>query len=226
MRQIGARQESSRLGGIGSCGRELCCSTWLSDFKSVSTTAARYQQLAINQAKLSGMCGRLKCCLNYELDTYIDALQEFPENPERLKTKSGLAVLIKTDVFKGLMVYVFDTGPEKGKFYTLGVPEVKQVISMNKRGEMPEDFKDLQFVHTAVKPQGDDEDDEDYEEDVDYGGDLVGAIELPDDKKKKKKKKKKPFDRNERSDRPEPRNDQNGYGESARRKGGGRRQRN
>jgi cell fate regulator YaaT (PSP1 superfamily) len=210
MRQIGARQESSRVGGIGSCGRELCCSTWLSDFKSVSTTAARYQQLAINQAKLSGMCGRLKCCLNYELDSYLDALQDFPENPERLKTKSGLAVLIKTDVFKGLMIYVFDTGPEKGKFYTLGVPEVKQVISMNKRGEMPEDFKDLQFV-AAVKGHGGDEDDEDYEEDVDYGGDLVGAVELPDDKKKKKKKKKKPFEnRSENPDRPHTRPEQNG----------------
>ena len=192
MRQIGARQESSRVGGIGSCGRELCCSTWLSDFKSVSTAAARYQQLAINQAKLSGMCGRLKCCLNYELDTYLDALEDFPHNPDRLKTQNGLAVLIKTDVFKGLMIYVFDSGPEKGKFYTLGVADVKEVIAMNKRGEMPVDFKALQFVPSAAKgPQGEDGEDEDYEEDVDYGGDLVGAIELPEDKKKKKKKKKK-----------------------------------
>jgi cell fate regulator YaaT (PSP1 superfamily) len=203
MRQIGARQESSRVGGIGSCGRELCCSTWLSDFKSVSTTAARYQQLAINQAKLSGMCGRLKCCLNYELDSYLDALQEFPENPERIKTKSGLAVLIKTDVFKGLMIYVFDTGPEKGKFYTLGVPEVKQVLTMNKRGEMPENLKDLQFVPAVIVKGQDGEDEDDYDDDVEYGGDLVGAVELPDDKKKKKKKKKKPFDnKGERSDRP------------------------
>ena len=211
MRQIGARQESSRIGGIGSCGRELCCSTWLSDFKSVSTTAARYQQLAINQAKLSGMCGRLKCCLNYELDSYLDALQDFPENPERLKTKSGLAVLIKTDVFKGLMIYVFDTGPEKGKFYTLGVPEVKEVLSLNKKGEMPEDLKDRQFVPSIAKGHGDDENDEDYEEDVDYGGDLVGAVELPDDKKKKKKKKKKPFEnRSDNPDRPNTRPEQNG----------------
>ena len=217
MRQIGARQESSRLGGIGSCGRELCCSTWLSDFKSVSTTAARYQQLAINQAKLSGMCGRLKCCLNYELDSYLDALQDFPENPERLKTKSGLAVLIKTDVFKGLMIYVFDTGPEKGKFYTLGVPEVKEVLSLNRKGEMPDNLKDLQFVPLVVKGNGDDENDEDYEEDVDYGGDLVGAMELPDDKKKKKKKKKKPFDsRFEKSDRPDNRPEQNGNGTNSR----------
>ncbi len=193
MRQIGARQESARIGGLGSCGRELCCSTWLSDFKSVSTAAARYQQLAINQAKLSGMCGRLKCCLNYELDTYLDALEEFPNNPERLKTKNGNAVLIKTDVFKALLVYVFESGPEKGKFYTLGVSEVKEVIALNKRGELPEDFKDLQFVPTAAKPAEGEEEEEEYDDN--YGGDLVGAIELPDDKRKKRKKrKKKPSD--------------------------------
>lgn len=190
MRQIGARQESSRLGGIGSCGRELCCSTWLSDFKSVSTTAARYQQLAINQAKLSGMCGRLKCCLNYELDTYLDALEEFPRNPEKLKTQSGMAILIKTDVFRGLMVYTFDSGPERGKFYTVGIAEVKEVLRMNERGEMPPDLKELQTIPTAAKNASGDEDDED-DDAVEYGGDLVGAIELPDDKKKKKKKKKK-----------------------------------
>jgi cell fate regulator YaaT (PSP1 superfamily) len=202
MRQIGARQESSRIGGIGTCGRELCCSTWLSDFKSVSTVAARYQQLAINQAKLSGMCGRLKCCLNYELDTYLDALEDFPQNPERLKTKNGSAVLIKTDVFKGLLIYVFENGPEKGKFYTLRVAEVKEVIEMNKRGEQPEDFKDLQFVPSASKGSEDEEEDED--DNNDYGGDLVGAVELPDDKRKKKKKKKRSGGGNDR-----PSNDRN-----------------
>ena len=189
MRQIGARQESARIGGIGSCGRELCCSTWLSDFKSVSTAAARYQQLAINQAKLSGMCGRLKCCLNYELDTYLDALEDFPPHPERLATKAGRAELIKTDVFRGLMTYVMTEGPERGKFTTLALLDVKEVLSMNKKGEMPTDLKELQFIPTAAKSQGD-EGDDDYEEDVDYGGDLVGAIELTDDKRRKKKKKK------------------------------------
>ncbi len=202
MRQIGARQESSRLGGIGSCGRELCCSTWLSDFKSVSTTAARYQQLAINQAKLSGMCGRLKCCLNYELDTYLDALEDFPKNPERLKTQAGSAVLVKTDVFRGLMIYTFDLGPERGKFYTLGVTEVKEVLKMNERGEMPPDFKDLQMIPHASKNVSGDEAEDDDNDNVEYGGDLVGAIELPDDKKRKKKKKKKNNDRSF-----EPRND-------------------
>ncbi|MEL6275094.1 MAG: regulatory iron-sulfur-containing complex subunit RicT, partial [Bacteroidota bacterium] len=99
MRQIGSRQESARLGGIGSCGRELCCSTWLSDFKSVNTSAARYQNIAINQNKLSGQCGRLKCCLNYELDTYVEALEAFPKKADKLKTDAGLAILIKTDIF-------------------------------------------------------------------------------------------------------------------------------
>src|SRR5580658_5504647 len=105
MRQIGARQEAAKVGGIGSCGRELCCATWLTDFKSVNTTAARYQNLSINQSKLSGQCGRLKCCLNYELDTYLDALQNFPDNAEHLETIKGMANLQKRDIFKNLMWY-------------------------------------------------------------------------------------------------------------------------
>lgn len=95
MRQIGARQEAGKVGGIGSCGRELCCSTWLTDFKSVNTAAARYQNLSINQTKLSGQCGRLKCCLNYELDTYLDALQHFPDNCDVIQVAKGNAFLIK-----------------------------------------------------------------------------------------------------------------------------------
>ena len=105
MRQIGARQEAGKIGGIGSCGRELCCSTWLTDFKSVSTGAARYQNLSINQAKLSGQCGRLKCCLNYELDTYLDALEAFPKDMNVIQTKNGKARLSKTDIFRRTMVY-------------------------------------------------------------------------------------------------------------------------
>src|SRR6202020_556799 len=103
MRQIGARQEAAKVGGIGSCGRELCCSTWLSDFKSVNTTAARYQNLSINQSKLSGQCGRLKCCLNYELDTYLDALQNFPDNAESLQVAKGTASLIKKEFLKTML---------------------------------------------------------------------------------------------------------------------------
>jgi cell fate regulator YaaT (PSP1 superfamily) len=176
MRQIGARQESSRVGGIGSCGRELCCTTWLSDFRSVSTVAARYQNLAINQSKLSGACGRLKCCLNYELDTYLDALEHFPEHADRIKTQSGIAVLIKTDVFKGLMTYVMDSGTEKGKFYTLAIAEVFEVQKMNKRGEMPEGLKALAVQVAVVKNTDDGEPEVEYE-------DVIGAVELRDDRK-------------------------------------------
>ena len=121
MRQIGARQESSRIGGMGSCGRELCCSTWLTNFKSVTTGAARYQNLAINQSKLSGQCGRLKCCLNFELDSYLDALQDFPEHHERLHTEAGTAVLIKTDIFKRQMVYTYEAPAKRGSFFTIPV---------------------------------------------------------------------------------------------------------
>jgi cell fate regulator YaaT (PSP1 superfamily) len=202
MRQIGARQESGRVGGIGTCGRELCCSTWLSDFKSVSTVAARYQQLAINQAKLSGMCGRLKCCLNYELDTYLDAMEDFPQQPERLMTRAGKAELIKTDVFRALMTYVMTEGTERGKFFTISVAVVKEVISMNKKGEMPADLKELQVIPTAAKSSknsssnssANEEDEDEYdEEESGYGSgeDLVGNAELSDDKRRRKKKKKK-----------------------------------
>ncbi len=108
MRQISLRQEASRLGGLGSCGRELCCSTWLTDFKNISTAAARYQNLSLNPAKLSGQCGRLKCCLNYELETYIDALRDIPTVDAPLKTKKGVATLQKTDIFKKIMWFGFD----------------------------------------------------------------------------------------------------------------------
>ena len=128
MRQIGARQEAGKVGGIGSCGRELCCSTWLTDFKSVNTAAARYQNLSINQAKLSGQCGRLKCCLNYELDTYLDALQYFPENCETIQVARGNAYLIKKDIFKNLMWYGL---PESSKQYPLTIERVLEIKSLN-----------------------------------------------------------------------------------------------
>lgn len=132
MRQIGIRQEAAKVGGIGSCGRELCCSTWLSDFKSVNTTAARYQNLSINQTKLSGQCGRLKCCLNFELDTYLDALQQFPDYAETLETESGTAHLIKKDIFKNLMWYVL---PNNSKHYPLTIQRVKEIKRMNRDGQ-------------------------------------------------------------------------------------------
>src|SRR6478609_1677433 len=138
MRQIGIRQEAAKVGGIGSCGRELCCSTWLNDFKSVTTTAARYQNLSINQTKLSGQCGRLKCCLNYELDTYLDALQHFPNNAETLQTTKGPANLIKKDIFKNLMWYVLPGG---GIQYPLTIQRVKDIMRANSRGEAVDELK-------------------------------------------------------------------------------------
>jgi cell fate regulator YaaT (PSP1 superfamily) len=135
MRQIGARQEAARLGGIGSCGRELCCSTWLTDFRSVTTSAARYQQLSLNPLKLAGQCGKLKCCLNYELDSYLDALKDFPEAVD-IETVRGRARHQKTDIFKGLMFYTFFDEPDQ--FIPVPNYRAKELIEMNKRGEKPE----------------------------------------------------------------------------------------
>ncbi|WP_139925836.1 regulatory iron-sulfur-containing complex subunit RicT [Hymenobacter sp. DG01] len=135
MRQISLRHEAGRLGGIGSCGRELCCSTWLTDFKSVSTTAARYQNLSLNPAKLSGQCGRLKCCLNYELDTYLDALKDIPQVQRPLQTEKGDYTLQKTDIFKRKMWFAV-----RGDNNWVVVPteRVREVLELNKRGEKPE----------------------------------------------------------------------------------------
>lgn len=140
MRQIGARQEAGKIGGLGSCGRELCCSTWLTDFKSVSTHAARYQNLSINQSKLSGQCGRLKCCLNFELDTYMDALQEFPRQADFIRTEAGDARLVKTDIFKKLMVYEYKDG---GKQYPITIEKVREILSMNSKGQKPEHLEGM-----------------------------------------------------------------------------------
>lgn len=145
MKQIGARQESAKVGGIGSCGRELCCSTWLSDFKSVNVTAARYQNLSINQTKLSGQCGRLKCCLNFELDTYMDALSVFPDHADHLETQKGVAHLQKRDIFRNLMWYSFS---DNNKQYPLAITRVKEIIKLNKMGQKVED---LQPVELEVK---------------------------------------------------------------------------
>jgi cell fate regulator YaaT (PSP1 superfamily) len=140
MRQIGARQEASRLGGIGACGRELCCSTWLTDFRTVSTSAARYQQLSLNPLKLAGQCGKLKCCLNYELDSYVDALKEFPtiENNKYLQTVKGDAFHQKTDIFKGVMWFSYKHEPSV--FIPMKAEQVKDVIAKNEKGEKPEDL--------------------------------------------------------------------------------------
>lgn len=186
MRQIGARQESARIGGLGTCGRELCCSTWLVDFKSVSTGAARYQNLAINQAKLSGQCGRLKCCLNYELDTYMEAVQAFPNRADRIQTQAGQAVLVKTDIFKQLMFYAYSEGRDRGKLYALSIEQVKEIQALNKQGEKPQELSILAVAMTAVDEENDDK----------GYGDVHDVIELPAEQRKKKS-------RNNRKKRPE-----------------------
>lgn len=131
MKQVGFRQEAARLGGIGSCGRELCCSTWLTDFRSVSTSAARYQQLSLNPLKLAGQCGKLKCCLNYELDAYLDALKAFPKTDVKLYTEKGTAVCQKTDIFKGHMWYAYEG--EWMNWHKLTTDQANDIIDSNKK---------------------------------------------------------------------------------------------
>lgn len=140
MRQIGARQEAGRLGGIGSCGRELCCSTWLTDFRTVSTSAARYQQLSINPIKLAGQCGKLKCCLNFELDSYLDSLKDFPQGDTSIQSEKGIATLQKTDIFRRMLWYSYVNEPNA--FIPMKLDRVKEIMAMNKKGKKPFDLKD------------------------------------------------------------------------------------
>lgn len=173
MRQIGARQEAARIGGVGSCGRELCCSTWLNDFKSVTTQAVRYQNLAINTDKLSGQCGRLKCCLNYELDTYNDALRSFPKNADKLETEEGVAFLKKTEILKRLMWYEYPE--QRGKFFKLTPDDVKDFQWQNKQGKKPK------LAEAAVV--------DDVKVDESKHEDLVGQVTLASLEHKNRRKK-------------------------------------
>lgn len=151
MRQIGSRQEASRLGGIGSCGRELCCSTWLTDFRSVSTSAARYQQLSLNPQKLAGQCGKLKCCLNYELDMYLDAIKSMPKVDGKLYTEKGDAIHMKTDVFKRIIWYAYkgETG-----MVALKPERVAEIKKLNKDGIKPKDLAEFAQVKEKVEEIG------------------------------------------------------------------------
>lgn len=149
MRQIGARQEAGRLGGIGSCGRELCCSTWLTDFRTVSTSAARYQQLSINPIKLAGQCGKLKCCLNFELDSYLDALKDFPQGDTSIQSEKGLATLQKTDIFRRMLWYSYVNEPNV--FIPMKLERVKEIMAMNKKGKKPFDLKDHESAAIVEK---------------------------------------------------------------------------
>ncbi len=176
MRQIGARQEAGRIGGIGSCGRELCCSTWITNFVSVTTNSARYQEISLNPQKLAGQCGKLKCCLNYELDCYVDAQKDFPSREVVLETKTGQAYHSKTDIFRGLMWYTFDP-VNLVNFTPVPVERVKEIIELNKKGVKVDVLVDISNIPT--------------ESSLDFKN-VVGQESLTrfDDKKEKRKKKK------------------------------------
>ncbi|MFM7709526.1 MAG: regulatory iron-sulfur-containing complex subunit RicT [Ferruginibacter sp.] len=188
MRQIGARQEAGKVGGIGSCGRELCCSTWLTDFKSVNTNAARYQNLSINQTKLSGQCGRLKCCLNYELDTYLDALQHFPNDCDVLEVAKGRAFLVKKDIFRNLMWY---TLPDSNKQYPLNIDTVKRIKQQNREGIRPDELETAEVASKHPK-----------EVEPEYA-DLVGQISLRSLERTSKRRRSKDRHQPSRDNRPE-----------------------
>jgi cell fate regulator YaaT (PSP1 superfamily) len=181
MKQIGARQEAGRLGGIGSCGRELCCSTWLTDFRSVSTNAARYQQLSLNPQKLAGQCGKLKCCLNYELDMYIEAVKQLPSTNTKLEFEDGLAVHFKTDIFRKMLWFVYK---DDFRFTPVPIPadKVFEIIEVNKKGIKPASIKSFMYF----------EDVKEVVADYDNVDGQDSLTRFDDRNKKKKKRKKKP----------------------------------
>jgi len=186
MRQIGVRQEAAKIGGIGSCGRELCCSTWMTDFPSVSTSAARYQQLSINPQKISGQCGRLKCCLNFELDGYTEALKDFPSIKAQLKSKKGNAKFVKLDVFKGVLFYFNMDTP--GDLLELTIENTNKIIDLNKKGEIISNFEE--FIVDIEKKEVSFEDA--------MGQDNIGRF---DNKKPKRKERRSKFHKNRANSR-------------------------
>lgn len=178
MKQVGFRQEASRLGGIGSCGRELCCSTWLTDFRSVNTSAARYQQLSLNPQKLAGQCGKLKCCLNYELDTYLDALKDFPDLDTKLQTEKGNANCQKVDIFKGLMWFSYENQPSQ--WHVLNTQQVKEILELNANKKKIEALEDYASELTKEEPKN-------FQNAV--GQDDLNRFDKPRKKRPNKKKK-------------------------------------
>jgi cell fate regulator YaaT (PSP1 superfamily) len=189
MRQISLRQEAGRLGGIGVCGRELCCSTWLGEFKNVATSAARYQNLSLNPSKLSGQCGRLKCCLNYELETYIEALESIPKIETPLLTEKGEAVLQKTDIFRRIMWFGYG---EENTWHALNIDRVNAILRLNKEGKKPATLdKDETEEKAPIET---------------LNSDLQKMDQKYKNKAKKKKKKKGPGNRPEGESRPQNQN--------------------
>ncbi len=198
MKQIGARQEAGKVGGIGSCGRELCCSTWLTDFKSVNTNAARYQNLSINQTKLSGQCGRLKCCLNYELDTYLDALQHFPDDAEMIEVEKGRAFLIKKDIFRNLMWYSMQ---DSTRHYPLTIESVKKIQEQNRQGIKPQALETVEVINEKLK--------EAEPEFVDVVGHITLKSLEKNSRKRRDNRNKKNTTPNKQQQQNQPRNNQN-----------------
>ncbi len=186
MKQVGFRQEAARLGGIGSCGRELCCSTWLTDFRSVNTTAARYQQLSLNPQKLAGQCGKLKCCLNYELDTYLDALKDFPAQDTKLYFQKGNAYCQKIDIFKELMWFSVENSG--AQWFVLTTKSVKEVLALNADKQKPETIEE--YAEDFSKK----EEHKQFENVV--GQDSLTRFDMTKKKPKKKKKAKPNFQKN------------------------------
>ncbi len=139
MKQIGVRQEAAKIGGLGPCGRELCCASFMSSFKSVSTNSARAQQLSLNPQKLAGQCGKLKCCLNYEVDNYVDALRDFPDQGVPLQTKKGKAYHAKSDVFSKIMWYSY--AGDSNNMMALATDKVNEIMKMNRQGKLPADLE-------------------------------------------------------------------------------------
>ena len=176
MKQVGLREEAARLGGIGSCGRELCCSTWLNDFRSVTTSAARYQQLSLNPQKLAGQCGKLKCCLNFELDFYQNALKGFPKSNTKILTEKGIAFCQKIDIFKGLLWFVYKN--DSVNWYEIGVDKVNEMLKINAKGEKVSSLEDYASNH----------EDEDTEFKNVVGQDSLTRFDKKRSKKKFKKK--------------------------------------
>lgn len=188
MKQVGARQEAARLGGVGSCGRELCCSTWLTDFRKVTTSAARYQQLSLNPLKLAGQCGKLKCCLNFELDSYLDALKPFPKQELVLKTEKGDAIFVKMDIFKNHLWYTYKD--ESSKWFRLNLEQVLEIIDLNKNNEKSVSLEEYESeIEVPVKVS--------FEDAV--GEDSLTRFDVPVRSNRKKKSKKKPLATAEKS---------------------------
>ena len=187
MKQIGARQEAGRIGGTGPCGRELCCATWMKNFSSVSTNAARFQDISLNPQKLAGMCAKLKCCLNYEVDDYVEAGKKLPSKEIILQTQDGDYHLFKSDILAGLCTYSTDKNIA-ANLETITAERAKEIIEMNKRGEKPVSLEHDEGKKKVEKPH------------VDLAGGDISRFDKAKKKKKKKNKNNRPNDKKEAKD--------------------------